>query len=214
MTSLPILSTSALLLAASLPAFAGGYTEGPDLSNLAHAPTLVSVSLGSNIVQGTMGFNGPTLDRDFFRIDIAPGMQLDALVPTLGTQTGGGGSFIGIQAGPVMGIDPDTINSAAPLLGWYIYGSADIGQDILQHIGGGPQAAGFSGPLSAGSYTFWIQELAPPFPGEPFPPFPYRMDLQISAVPVPEPASAALWLAGLLATGGLLRRQKGRQAPR
>lgn len=191
----------------AMSAQAGGYTEGPDLSNNRLAPTVVPVDPGSNLVTGTMGYTGVVLDRDFFSITVAPGLQLAALVLKPGTVVGGGASFLGMQAGPAITVDPDTISSGAALLGWHIYSSADIGTNILPAMGGGPDKIGFSGALPAGTYSFWVQELAPSFPGEPFPPFPYAFDLQITAVP--EPASALLMLLG---GAGLLLRSRRRAA--
>jgi len=48
-------------------------------------------------------------------------------------------------------------------------------------------SSGFSTPLSAGSYTLWIQELAP---GN----FNYRFNLILT--PIPEPESYAMLIAG------------------
>jgi hypothetical protein len=195
------------LATAVQPALAGGYTEGPDLSNNRLAPTVVPVDLGSNVVKGTSGYAGTVLDRDFFSITVAPGTQLTALLLGPTTVPGGAFSFIGMQAGSQLTVDPDNISSGAQLLGWHLYGSADVGTNILDDIGGGPDKIGFAGALPAGPYTFWIQELAPPFPGEPFPPYPYEFNLQILAVP--EPASALMLLAGGLVGLGLRRRRRG-----
>jgi hypothetical protein len=184
-------------VAIALPVQAGGYTEGPDLSSNPLAPTVVPVGLGSNVVKGTSGYSGVVLDRDFFTITVAAGTELAALVLGPSTVAGGAFSFIGLQAGTMITVDPGSVSSGAQLLGWHLYGSADVGTNILDDIGGGPDKIGFTGALPAGSYTFWVQELAPSFPGEPFPPYPYELDLRIQ--PVPEPGA---WL--LLLAGGLL----------
>jgi hypothetical protein len=198
-TAIRFVASCAAALGA-LSAQAGGYTEGPDLSNNRLAPTGVPVDPGSNIVKGTMGYTGVVLDRDFFSITVAPGYLLTQLVLGPSTVVGGGASFLGMQAGGAITVDPDTVSNGSQLLGWHIYSSADIGTNILPLMGGGPDKIGFSGALPAGTYSFWVQELAPSFPGEPFPPFPYEFDLRIQAVP--EPASALLMLLG---GAGLLR---------
>jgi hypothetical protein len=196
----------ALLLTtlAAAPAWAGGYTEGPDLSNDRLAPTPVALDEGSNLVAGTMGYRGGVLDRDFFRITVPAGLQLDALRLGPGTQVGGGGSFIALQAGPVLSVDPDTVANGSALLGWHLYTSADKGQDILDDMGSGPDKIGFTGPLPAGDYTFWIQELTPEFPGKALPPFPFELDFRVG--PVPEPMGLAMLAGGLVWLGLRSRR--------
>ncbi len=184
----------AALVLASMPAWSGGYAEGPDLSNNRLAPTPVALDPGSNVVFGTMGYTLGVLDRDFFAVTVPAGTELRALVLGTRSEVGGGGSFLGFQAGPVLTVDPDTIGNGSELLGWHLYTSAERGSDILPALGSGPDKIGFSGPLPAGVYTFWIQELAPAFPGEPYPPFPFELDFQVAVVP--EPASAATLLLG------------------
>jgi hypothetical protein len=193
------------VLFTSLAAQAGGYTEGPDLSNDWLAPTPVSLDPGSNTVQGTSGFMGTVLDRDFFVVTVPAGYQLSQLVLGPSTEPGGAFSFIGMQAGTGLTVDPNTVSNGSALLGWHLYGTADRGTNILDDMGGGADKIGFSGPLGAGNYTFWVQELAPSFPGERFPPYPYEFDFQITAVP--EAGTWALMLAGLAGLAVVVRRR-------
>ena len=81
---------------------------------------------------------------------------------------------------------------AAPsLLGYALVGGNDVGQDILQAMGQGGGSQGFSGPLGAGSYTFWAQETGPSTD---------NWDLNFIVTEVPSPgALALLGLAGLAA---------------
>jgi len=65
-----------------------------DLSNSGLTPTAVTVALGSNQVFGTTGLAG-ALDRDYFSITVAPGLQLNAIMVLPGTMSGGI-SFIGL----------------------------------------------------------------------------------------------------------------------
>lgn len=185
-------------LSASL-SYAGGHVESAsgDLSSDPLDPTVVALSPGSNAIEGTSGFTSTGFDRDFFTVTIAPGALLSAIVPGPNTQVGGGASFLGLQAGDAITVDPDTVLSGAALLGWHIYSSSDKGTNILDELGSGPDKIGFSGPLPAGTYTFWVQELAPRlFPEDPYPPYPYQFDFTVTAVP--EPSTPALMGTGAI----------------
>jgi hypothetical protein len=160
-------------------------------------PTAISVGAGSNEIFGTTGKRLGVIDRDYFTITVAPGWQLSSITLLPGTGVIGSLSFIGVQAGTLVTVDPDG-GSATGLLGWVHYSTADIGSDILPAIGtAGNGASGFTPPLPAGSYAFWVQDTGT---GR----VDYGFDLGITAVP--EPASAATLLAGLALLG--LRRRR------
>ena len=193
----------AALLAAGLVSGAQAATAwneavSGDLANLGATPTAVSFGLGSNVVSGTTGRdpNG-VVDRDYFTFTLAPGWQLDTLtLLTGGTFLGGAGvSFIGMQTGPVMTVDPVS-GSATGLLGWWLYGENDVGNDILQLMGSSPGAVGYIGALPAGTYTVWVQETGTGVAA-------YNFDFAVSQVP--EPATALLMLTGV---AGLLARRR------
>ena len=102
-------------------------------------------------------------------------------------------SFIGVQQGSTFTIEP-TVVSAAGMLGWTHFGTlpGQVQTDILDDIGnGGFGATGFTPPLPAGVYTFWIQEAGGTKVS-------YQMDFVLG--PVPEPDSWLLLAAGLAAT--------------
>jgi hypothetical protein len=84
---------------------------------------------------------------------------LSAIVLGTATDVGGAVSFISLQAGKIMTVPPDTM-SPAKLLGWAHFGTSDEGTDILPAIAAGQGAIGFTPPLGAGTYTFWLQELS------------------------------------------------------
>lgn len=170
-----------------------------DLSNNGLTPTSVTLSLGENLLLGSTGRIGGIVDRDYFSFVLPAGWQLDTLTVLPGTTALGAApsSFIAVQAGPQVTVNP-TGGSAAGLLGWAHYGENDIGTDILGLMGVAPGASGFAGSLPAGAYSFWIQDTGTGVAD-------YRLSFGVSAVP--EPAAWALWLAGLAATAGLVRRR-------
>lgn len=210
-------SIAALLLAVcATPAGANvvhNETTSGDLSTDYQNPTLVTVGVGSNQILGQTGrtVTGGPIDRDYFTITIPAGQALTAVNVLPNTQGDGVNpqvSFIGIRLG-TQGTNPAGTQTAqaADLLGYYLVGINDIGNDILGTIGQSnlltPAAQGFSGPLlgsgpAGTAYTFWLQETTV---GS----FSYGIDLQIAPVPVP----AAVWLFGsaLLGLLGIGRRR-------
>lgn len=163
------------------------YRESIDgeLSSDGAAPTRIELAAGSNRIFGRMGGDGGSSDLDYFVIDVPTSMTLNALTLLDDTRVLGV-SFIGVQAGSQFTVNP-LAGSANGLLGWYHYGASDIGKDILPAIGAGFGASGFTAPLPAGSYTFWLQETGP---GSVI----YGLDLQVQPVPLP-PAMACFALA-------------------
>ena len=171
-----------------------------DMANLGATPTAVFFGLGSNLIRGTTGRNGAgVVDRDYFTFTVAAGWQLQTLTVLPGSTFlgGAGASFIGMQVGPVMTVDP-TSGSATGLLGWWLYNENDIGNDILQQMGSSFGAAGYTVPLPAGTYTVWVQETGTGVAA-------YGFDFAVSQVP--EPASALMLLAGVAGLGLSLRRR-------
>jgi hypothetical protein len=176
-----------------------------DLANVGTSPTAVSLVTGNNLVSGSTGRSSAgVVDRDYFTFTLPAGLQLDALTVLQGTTFLGPSSlsFIGVQAGAQVTVNP-TGGSATGLLGWWLYSENDIGLDILPQMGLAFGATGFSGPLPAGDYAFWVQETGTGTAD-------YRFELSVSAVP--EPLGAWLLLGGLAGLTGLQRGRRTKPA--
>lgn len=152
---------SALLATALLGAFdaaAADYVEATagDLSNLHGNPTPLTLSVGDNVIDGNHGAG----DRDYIAITLPAGATLEAIIVEPGTTFAGTRSFIGVQAGPTMTVDPEDPD-VTQLLGYAHFDFGSIGNDILGEIGAGGGAITFTPPLGTRAertYTFWIQE--------------------------------------------------------
>ncbi len=199
-----------LALVAGLPFTSGAvtvYNEGTsgDLSNSGLSPTFVTVASGSNQIFGATGRDASGLDRDYLTISIPTGLQLTGITVLPGTTSGGAVSFIGLQAGSQVTL-PTSATDAMGLLGWWHYGPSDINTNILPEIGVASNgSSGFTGPLGAGNYSFWIQDFNT---GS----FNYGFDLTLAAAPAPEPATYGLAMigAGIAALSIFRRRHRGR----
>lgn len=159
-----------------------------DFSGSGLSPTFLALASGSNLIKGSTGNPGTGTDRDYFSIVVPTGFQLAHLTLLPGTSVIGNSTFLGVQAGPLVTVAP-TATSASGLLGAMHYTSAQVGTDILPWLGT-PFAGstGFTSPLAAGTYAFWVQDFGAGT-------IPYAFDFAVAAVP--EPEAYALMLAGL-----------------
>ena len=169
-------------------------TAQGDLSNSGLNPTRVTVAVGSNQIFGTTGRDANGIDRDYFTITVPTGLQMTSLIELAGTSVGGAVSFLGMQAGSQVTV-PTSAVDATGLLEWTHYGGATTDTDILPGMSISTQgSSGFTPPLSAGDYSFWIQDFNT---GR----FSYGFDLVLAPVAssVPEPRYYAMMVAGFVA---------------
>jgi hypothetical protein len=164
-----------------------------DFSNLGTSPSGVTLAPGANIVRGSTGRNSGVVDRDYFTFTLPAGWQLDTVMVLPGTTfaSESDAGFIAVQAGPQVTVNP-TGGSPEGLLGWLHYSQNDIDTDILGLMGIGFGASGFSSPLPAGPYSFWIQNTSSGVSA-------YHLDFGVSVVP--EPPVLALMAAGVAGLG-------------
>lgn len=188
---MPHLVASVSLLVGPIGHAAVVYDESVagDLSSDGLNPTVISLDNGSNQLIGSV-IAAPG-DRDFFTITIGTNQTLEAIILENFDSTENQ-SFFAVQAGPQV----TSITDASVLLGNSLIGAAagrQQGDDVLDDLDAAPfGGTGFTGPLGAGTYTFWFQETAAAVD--------YAFDLQV--VPIP----AAVWLfASALFSLGWLR---------
>lgn len=127
-----------------------------DLSNDHAQPTAVSMSPGGNVISLTTQRG----DREYFTIDVPAGHQLEAIFLT-SYNSSDETSFIGVQRG-ITFTKAATETTASDLLGWTHIGPSveAVGNNILDNMGAGAGAIGFSGALPSGSYSFWTQQAS------------------------------------------------------
>jgi len=185
---------------ASWAAFVYDESVDGDLSGDGLAPTVLVAGTGVNTLAGTT-VNG---DLDYLTFNVGAGLTFDAITLTA-FDSEDNIAFIAIQSGaqftePPVGTDP------ANLLGWLHMEQSFVGTDILDDMGQGDQAIGFTPPLPSGDYSFWIQQTDLDVVS-------YEMEFIISGgAPVPVPAALYLFGSGLLTLGGYVRARSRNRA--
>ncbi len=161
-----------------------------DITDDRFNPLVLNAADGVNVLSGTV-VDG---DRDYFTFTVPAGSELVAINLT-DYVSPDFAAFLGVQAGATFTVDPD-LPDPGPLLGYVLYGPMTLGTDILDDMGAGFGAIGFTGALPEGQYTFWNQQTGPDLTS-------YTMEFVIRVIPAP--ASAAL-----LGAGGLLAARRRR----
>lgn len=174
------------------------YSEstGGDFSDDRLAPSALTLGLGSNLISGSFGPRSETdhrLDLDYVTVTVPAGAEWTGLYVG-SANVGGAFSFLGLEAGSRVSV-PYTTVSAATLLGWSHFGSASVGSDLFPEMRVASGAIGFTGSLPAGQYTLWLMELNTDEPRG------YGLDLQLSAVVIPEPAALGLAMPAAVLLG-------------
>ncbi|MBL8086934.1 MAG: hypothetical protein JNM85_02545 [Chthonomonas sp.] len=167
-----------------------------DLSNNRLSPTALTLAGGVNVIQATTS-NG---DREYFSLKVPVGCQLDKLILS-DYVSNDMRAFIGFQKGTTMTVDPNAPDPSA-LLGYAHFGpgGVSVGNDLLPAMATGFGAIGFTTPLPAGDYTYWVNQLGASTNWE--------MQWHVSAVP--EPAAIIPLTMGVLAIAVRLRRPRTR----
>lgn len=150
-----------------------------DLSGDRLVPTTVDLGFGDNEVVGAVEPG----DLDYLHIRLGPGEVLTDLRLT-NYVSNDFAAFIAIQAGSVF-TEPNSNPNVANLLGWYLFGPGDVGQNLLPAMGSNFGVIGFTPPLTGSDYTLWIQQTGDP------------TDYTFNFVVVPEPSTMALLAGGL-----------------
>jgi len=188
--ALAVLGTSTAT-AQSPDLFNNAPLPGPvlDLSNDGNAPTALAFGAGNNIVEGNMGFDGFTLDRDIWTFTIASGFEVSGInlvsYNSAANPVFPNGHFMALAAGSTI----DTAASINHLSNGLWREELDIlgntHTDLLAILQNGPEfgGIGFTGNLQAGTYTFWVQDTTD---------FVNQYCIDFVVTPVPEPGSAIL----------------------
>jgi hypothetical protein len=196
-------AAAAALVLATAPAHAATVWDeavNGDLSNNYLAPSFAQLTAGSNVFGGSTGraVAGGPVDTDYLHVNVPAGHVLNAMILLDGSAGIGGGAFLGLGAGATFPVPPST-GSAAGMLGWTIFAADNIGTDMLAAMATpSVGSSGFTIPLPAGDYTFWVQETSVGTAT-------YRFELDVAVVP--EAPTVLTMLGGLALLGAALKRR-------
>lgn len=176
-------------------------TNSGDLSGDRLNPDAFVLAPGSNNLVGDV-IGGAGADLDYVALTVPANHLLAQIVLEVYDSTDSR-AFLAVQQGATF-TEPPTSTDVTQLLGYSHIGpgGAQPGTDILDDLGLGGGAIGFTPPLAAGQYSFWIQQTGTALTG---------YDFNFVVEEVPEPSSltlgamgavAAVWLAARRRRGG------------
>ena len=145
---------AAVLLSAPAVAWSASFNEfvDGDLSGDAMSPTPLVLDAGANLLVA----ESSSEDNDLLKIAVPANFTLNSLVVEFHDDSNP--IFVGLQAGPIWTAGMDSDIDPTLMLGWTEFpstpGQPHTGQDILDDIGLGAGASGFTPPLLGGTYTF------------------------------------------------------------
>jgi len=195
-----LLGVVATLLACAclVPAHAFNYNEATDgdLSGDRLVPSTLSAAPGVN----SLAMTSATGDRDYFGFTVPAGYLLSSIVHKTYVSTDDL-SFFALQAGSTF-TEPAVGANSTHLLGYVHFGVTTVGTEIIDNLATSntlaQPAIGFTAPLAAGPYAFWVQQTGAAAA--------YSFDFVLT--PVPEPATWALLLPGVLGLAATRRRKR------
>jgi hypothetical protein len=174
-------------------------TVNGDISNNRNAPSSAAFVMGRNELTATSMGPPATADREYITFSMPAESKLTRIYVEAYTGLDEIG-FIAVQSGTTF-TEPPTGTNVANLLGYDHFGPGvhPIGRNILPNMGMGPGSIGFTPPLPADNYTFWIQQTGAT-------PATYTLGFMI----VPEPGGLALLaIGGIVSFAGCRRRSRG-----
>ena len=193
---------SPLILALAFPAAASAAvwdeSVNGDISGDRAAPSAAVVALGDNLVKGATGRS----DLDYLTFTVPAGLTLEAIILD-DYESFDQKGFMAVQAGGVFTEPPGASEvEVGNLLGYVLFGSgpAAKGNDLLPLMAAADGVIGFTAPLPAGPYTFWIQQTGLATT--------YAMNFRVA----PEPSALLLAAVGGGALLGLAARKRRRTA--
>lgn len=144
------------------PPLTNDYSEaiGGDISSDPSNPLALTLTEGTTRLTASTGGG----DQEYVTVTVPDGFELSSLV--LESYSPNDVAFIGVQEGDVFTQPLDNSADTSEFLGYSLVGASAVGTDILDNLGNGSNGAdfggqGFEGPLSAGTYTFAVQQLGP-----------------------------------------------------